>query len=107
MEQICWLSSIMRISSILTKVVDSADSGLFGIYYTAAGAAPPTATAYGIVAVCTRSAIMIVEKENNSYHVVERPTRMSGCAMPTLALSAQVLGVGYRAGGSAKPNTEY
>src|SRR5258705_10924307 len=36
MAQICWLSSMMRISSILTRVVDSPHSGIFGLHYTAA-----------------------------------------------------------------------
>src|SRR5262249_54633700 len=77
MEQICWLSSIMRISSILTRDVVSARSGIFGVHYTAAATRRQLIAPYGIIARRAQSETGARENHNNDHApVILRTTRM-------------------------------
>src|SRR5262245_39844147 len=77
MEQICWLSSIMRISSILTRDVVSARSGIFGVHYTAAATRRQLIAPYGIIARRAQSETGTCENHNNDHApVIFRTTRM-------------------------------
>src|SRR6266511_1783320 len=78
MAQICWLSSIMRISSILTRVVDSAYSGIFGLHYTAAARRRQLAR----FTISLRDVYSLRGRfvKNTTIHYVERPESRAGWA---------------------------